>query len=175
MSIIYSIYVKQKIVIDIVFLASFYTLRIFAGGLASNIMPSLWLLAFSIFFFHSLAAVKRQAELVDIIKRSKNEIKGRGYQANDLTILHSIALSSGYLSILVLALYINSPDINTLYSNPTALWAICYLLLYWITRMVFITSRGGMSDDPIIFALQDRVSLICFLAIIIFILYGAFF
>ena len=174
MSLIYSIYIKEKIVIDIIFLAGFYTLRIFAGGVASDTMPSMWLLAFSIFFFHSLAAVKRQAELVDIIKRNKNEIMGRGYQANDLTILNIIALSSGYLSVLVLALYINSPDINALYSNPAALWAICYLLLYWLTRMVFITSRGGMSDDPIIFAIRDRVSLLCFLIAIIFIFYGAF-
>lgn len=169
----YSLNFKRRIVIDICFLAGLYTMRIIVGGFATGIPLSVWLLAFSIFFFFSLASVKRQAELVDMAERNEERAKGRGYQVEDLPIVSMMALSAGYVSVLVMALYVNSPSVLELYANPAALWAICCTLLYWVTRMVFVTHRGYMHDDPVVYAAKDRVSQICFVTILVFGVLGA--
>jgi len=161
----YSFFLKRRIVIDICVLAGLYTFRIIAGGAATSITLSVWLLAFSVFFFLSLAAVKRQAELMDSQTYGNLNPQGRGYATADLPIVANMAISSGYVSVLVMALYLNSPTVSKLYTTPTLLWGICLVLLYWISRMVMITHRGRMHDDPIIFAIKDKVSLVC-LAII---------
>ena len=169
----YSLNLKRRIVIDICVLAGLYTMRIITGGYATGIPLSVWLLAFSIFFFFSLAAVKRQAELVDMVERNELKAKGRGYHVEDLPIISMMALGSGYVSVLVMALYVNSPAVLELYPNPAALWGICCTLLYWLTRMVFVTHRGYMYDDPVLYAAKDRISRICFLAILAFAVVGA--
>ncbi len=155
---LYSLYLKRKIILDICVLALLYTMRIVAGGVATSIELSLWLLAFLIFFFFSLAAVKRQTELVDMAERGILIAKGRGYQVEDLPIISTVGLAAGYISVLVMALYLNSTAVRELYATPNALWGICCVLLYWLTRMVLLTHRGLMHDDPIVFALKDRVS-----------------
>ena len=158
----YSLLLKQKVIADICLLAGLYTIRVVAGGSASHIEISLWLLAFCIFIFFSLASVKRQTELVDMKKRKVAMAKGRGYHVDDLLIISIISLVAGHISVLVLALYISSPTVTILYNNPSALWAVSFILLYWITRMVFITHRGNMNNDPIVFAVTDRTSQMCF-------------
>ena len=158
----YSLFFKQKVIADICLLAGLYTIRVVAGGSASQIEISLWLLAFCIFIFFSLASVKRQAELVDMKKRKISTAKGRGYQVDDLLIISIISLVAGHISVLVLTLYISSPTVAILYNNPSALWAVSFILLYWITRMVFVTHRGDMNNDPIVFAVTDRSSQMCF-------------
>jgi hypothetical protein len=147
-------------------------MRIIAGGMATNIELSAWLLAFSIFLFLSLAAVKRQAELVLISKNKSKKIKGRGYLKSDLPVISIICLCAGYISVLILALYINSPDTLLLYNFPLSLWGICLIQLYWLTRIVIIANRGLLADDPILFALNDRVSQLCLLSVIGFIILG---
>ena len=169
----YSFDLKRRIIIDISVLSCFFTLRIFAGGIATGIMPTVWLLAFSIFFFFSLAAVKRQGELVDLSKRNQLKAMGRGYHIDDVSILSMAALASGYVSVLVMALYINSPTVVELYSRPNALWGICGILLYWQTRIVMVTYRGYMHDDPILYMVKDRISQICFTAMATLIVFGA--
>jgi len=149
---------KRIIIVDIGILAGLYTMRIFAGGVAMDIQLSVWLLAFSIFFFFSLAAVKRQAELVDMKERGRSMAKGRGYHVEDLPIISTVGLAAGYVSVLVMALYVNSPSVLETYAYPPALWGICCVLLYWLTRMVLITHRGLMHDDPIVFATKDMAS-----------------
>ena len=165
---VYSLLLKRKIIIDICVLAGLYTMRILAGGVAAGIELSVWLLAFSIFFFFSLAAVKRQAELVDLAERGTLTVKGRGYHVEDLPIISMVGVASGYVSVLVMALYVNSPKVVTLYAYPHALWGICCVLLYWLTRMVLITHRGSMHEDPVVFAATDSVSQISFLLILAF-------
>jgi 4-hydroxybenzoate polyprenyltransferase/phosphoserine phosphatase len=158
----YSFYLKRKIVVDICTLACLYTVRIVAGG-AATVMPlSVWLLAFSFFFFFSLAAVKRQAELIDEVSRGMIKTIGRGYHVDDLPIIAQIATASGYVSILVLAFYLNSPAVRNLYNTPEVFWGICLVLLYWISHIVIETHRGNMHDDPIVYAVKDKISLICF-------------
>lgn len=169
----YSLYLKRRIVIDICVLAGLYTVRIVAGGAATGVPLSVWLLAFAIFFFLSLAAVKRQAELVDNIKEGKLTASGRGYHVDDLPIISMISISAGYVAVLVMALYVNSPAVVELYARPEALWGVCALLLYWLTRTVMIAHRGQMHDDPVVYAVKDRKSQVCFLAILGFVLAGA--
>jgi 4-hydroxybenzoate polyprenyltransferase len=164
----YSFYFKRHLIIDICVLAGLYTLRIVAGGVATSITLSVWLLAFSIFLFFAIAAVKRQAELVEGITSGEVTSAGRGYRVDDLPLVANMAIASGYLSVLVLALYVNSPSVQKLYSQPYALWGICLVLLYWISRMIMVTHRGGMHDDPIVYALNDRISLLCLVLVVSF-------
>jgi hypothetical protein len=89
-----------------------------------------------------------------------------------LPIITIIGLAAGYISVLVMALYINSPAVQKLYALPDALWGICCLLLYWLTRVVLLTHRGLMDDDPVVFAIKDRVSQICFVAMLVFAIGG---
>lgn len=169
----YSFYFKRRLVVDIIMLAGLYTLRIVAGGVATHIPLSVWLLAFSVFFFFALAAVKRQAELVDGVTTGRGKVAGRGYVPEDLPLVEMMATSSGFVSVLVMALYLSSPEVTKLYHHPTALWGICVVLLYWISRVVMLTHRGQMTDDPVVFATKDYVSLGCGLAIAACALSGA--
>lgn len=157
----YSLHLKRKMVIDICVLAGLYTMRIVAGAVATGIPLSVWMLAFAIFFFLSLAAVKRQAELVDSARRGTLRARGRGYNVGDLPIITMIAIAAGYVSILVLVLYLDSPDVIVLYKAPIMLWGIGPVLLYWITRTVMTAHRGHMHDDPLVYAARDRTSQIC--------------
>ena len=91
----------------------------------------------------------------------------------DLPIISNVALAAGYISVLVMALYITAPAVQQLYAFPYALWGICCVLLYWLTRMVLITHRGSMHDDPIVFAVRDRASQICFVVMLGFATAGA--
>jgi 4-hydroxybenzoate polyprenyltransferase len=155
----YSTILKRFLLVDAVALAGLYTLRIIGGAGAANVALSFWLLLFSVFLFLSLAFVKRYAELDSLRRRQKLQALGRGYRVEDLQVLQSFGTASGYLSVLVLALYINSPEIEPLYHRPKAIWMLCVLLLYWISRVWMTAHRGGMHDDPVVYALRDRVSL----------------
>lgn len=164
----YSLYLKRRAIIDICTLAGLYTIRIVAGGAATGIELSVWLLAFSIFFFFSLAAVKRQAELTDTLKRGKEAATGRGYHVDDLQIITMMAISSGYVSVMVMALYLNAPMVQELYAQPAALWGICLVLFYWLSRTVLLAHRGQMHDDPVVYAAKDRRSQVCGVIILAF-------
>lgn len=170
----YSFYFKRRIVIDICVLSGLYTMRLIAGGVATGLVLSMWLLAFSVFFFFALAAIKRQAELVDAEKAGRLMPTGRGYHTDDLAVISQMSVSSGYVSILVLALYVNSPMVTMHYANPTVLWGICPVLLFWLSWISMITHRGDMHDDPIVFAIKDKISRICGLLIAGFAIGGAF-
>lgn len=158
---VYSFKLKRIIVIDICMLSVLYTLRILAGSVAAEVPCSVWLLAFSIFFFFSLAAVKRQAELVDGIASGLISLHGRGYRATDLPVVGNIVTASGMVSVMVLALYTNSDPVIHLYKRPEMLWGICLVLLFWNSRVAILTQRGEMHDDPLVFAARDRVSQMC--------------
>lgn len=156
----YSFGLKRLVMIDVLTLAGLYTVRIVAGAAATDIPLSFWLLLFAIFIFLSLAIVKRYAELHAMRKQGQLKASGRGYQVEDLALLQSLGASSGYISILVLALYVNSPDIAVLYSHPKMVWMLCPIMLYWVSRVWMQTYRGHMHDDPLVFALKDRISLL---------------
>ena len=155
----YSVKLKRMLLVDAVALAGLYTLRIIAGAGAATVALSFWLLLFSVFLFLSLAFVKRYAELDSLRRQQRLQALGRGYHVEDLAVLQSFGTAAGYLSVLVLALYINSPEIEPLYHRPKAIWMLCVLMLYWISRVWMTAHRGGMHDDPVVYALRDRVSL----------------
>jgi 4-hydroxybenzoate polyprenyltransferase/phosphoserine phosphatase len=161
----YSFWLKRMVVIDICVLAVLYTIRILAGSVATGIPTSMWLLAFSTFFFFSLASVKRQAELVDGMATGATKAHGRGYHVDDLPTVSNIAVASGMVSVLVLALYANSEPVRRLYNTPEVLWGMCLILLFWNSRIAILTHRGQMHDDPVVFAARDRVSHCCILGV----------
>lgn len=156
----YSFALKERVLIDTLTLAGLYTLRIIAGAAAVGVPLSFWLLLFSVFLFLSLAFVKRFAELDALRRQQRLRAAGRGYHVEDLPLLQNLGVASGYLSVLVLALYINSPAIEALYRRPKLVWMLCVLMLYWISRVWMTAQRGCMHDDPVVFALKDRVSLV---------------
>lgn len=156
----YSLSLKRYMAIDVIVLAMLYTMRIIAGAAACGLELTFWILAFSMFIFLSLALVKRYAELREARNKGKTEkTRGRGYYPDDLEMISSLGASSGYLAVMVLALYINSQAKGGLYSHPEVIWLACPLLLFWITRVWMLTHRGRMHDDPMVFAVRDRVSL----------------
>ena len=158
----YSFYFKQVALLDVILLAGLYTMRIMAGSASVDIWPSSWLLAFSTFIFLSLALVKRYAELV-IIHAETGKVPVRGYQIIDKELLASLGSGSGYVAVLVLAIYISSGKAEILYTRHHFIWLLCPLLLYWISYVWLIAHRGAMLDDPLVFALKDRVSQITLL------------
>lgn len=161
LTVAYSVALKRHLVIDVCTLAGLYTIRIIVGGVAAGVPLSVWMLAFSIFIFLCLAAVKRQAELKSGLPDGRTTASGRAYESDDLPIMAMMSIAAGYVAVLIVALYIDSANIRPLYDTPELLWGICPVLLYWISRMVMITHRGRMHDDPIVFAMRDKVSLIC--------------
>ncbi len=156
----YSLRLKRIALVDVMTLAGLYTLRIIAGSAATHIEPSFWLLAFSVFVFLSLGFVKRYAELYDARKAGKLAGHGRGYGSDDLALIMNLGTASGYCAVLVIALYINSAESMALYYHHKPMWLICPLMLFWISRVWMLTTRGHMHDDPVVFALRDRVSLL---------------
>ena len=156
----YSLVLKQIALLDVMTLAALYTLRIIAGAAATHIALSFWLLAFSVFLFLSLGFVKRYAELYDARKAAELAGHFRGYDADDLSLIMSFGTAAGYCAVVVIALYINSADSLSLYHHHKTMWLICPLMLFWISRVWMLTARGHMHDDPVVFALGDRVSLL---------------
>jgi len=161
LTIAYSFALKRLMAVDVIALAMLYTIRIIAGAAAFGMALTSWVLAFSMFIFLSLALVKRYAELREArFQGVVGKTRGRGYYPSDLEMVSSLGAASGYLSVMVLALYIQDTSTLILYSNPKIIWLACPLLLFWITRVWMLTHRGDMHDDPIVFAIRDKVSLI---------------
>lgn len=157
----YSLLLKRAMMVDVVTLAALYTIRIIAGAFATGLELTFWLLAFSMFMFLSLALVKRYAELRMVKSKADDEkVSGRGYYPSDLGMLASLGAASGYLSVMVLALYIQEGSTANLYAHPKYIWLACPLLLFWVSRTWMLTHRGHMHDDPVVFAVKDRISLL---------------
>ena len=166
----YSFKLKRVVLLDVSILAVLYTLRIIAGTFAVSLDLSYWLIIFSIFMFTSLAMIKRVSELYNLMLQDKEKVEGRGYVVKDREIILALGSASGFVSILVFALYIHDPLIVQRYTQPEWLWLIVPALLYWIGRVWIIAHRGQMDEDPIVFALYDKLSY----AILAFIAIGVF-
>lgn len=114
----YSLRLKRIVLLDVFILAALYTLRMIAGAAATGIPLSFWLLAFSMFFFLSLALVKRYAELLLLEQEQQDGAAGRGYRLVDLETLSQLSITSDYLAVLVLSLYIDGDTVGTVYRYP---------------------------------------------------------
>jgi 4-hydroxybenzoate polyprenyltransferase len=168
----YTFVLKRRAILDVITLASLYTLRLVAGAALVEVPLSRWFLAFSIFFFFSLALVKRVVELRDRAGDPEKFAPGRGYAAADIPILMSLGTAAVSVSSLVYCLYITSEDVGTLYARPDLLWAALPILLYWQARVWLLTARGKVDGDPVVFAIRDRLSHVLG-AVFLLILWGA--
>ena len=154
----YSFRLKAEPVVDVLVLAGLYALRVVAGGAATGVPLSEWLLAFSLFFFLGLALLKRYVELRQMETGAAPSDNGRGYLAADASLVRSVGPATGLFSVLVLALYVTSPEVRVLYERPVLLWLAIPAFLYWTMRMWLLAHRGRMPDDPVLFAVRDPAS-----------------
>ncbi len=172
LTLLYSFLLKRLLLLDVVALAGLYTIRVIAGGSATSIELSFWLLAFSLFLFLSLAILKRYTELHLLNKAGLNKTLGRCYQSTDIEVLSHLGTSSGLIAVLVLALYINSDEISKFYQHEQMMWFMIPIGLYWIMRIWVLAHRGKVDDDPVLFAAKDRATWLMALVVAI-ILYSA--
>ena len=159
-TLVYSFYFKRKLLLDVFLLSGLYTVRILAGSAAANVAISTWLAAFSIFFFLSLAFVKRFSELENLRERGGVISNGRGYFVSDLEQLRALGTGAAYASVIIMTLYIRDPDTRLLYGHPYLLWLVVPVLLLWLSQVWMLASRGQMNDDPVVWALTSKRSLL---------------
>jgi len=161
----YSLYFKRVVLIDVILLSGLYTLRMLAGGAATGVTFSPWLAAFSIFLFLSLAMVKRFSELQNIRAQGNTLSNGRGYLLADIEQIRSFGTASAYASVVVFAFYIYGSGATGLYHHPSRMWLMTPLMILWLSRVWLLASRGELDEDPVIFAVTDRMSLLIGLCI----------
>lgn len=155
----YSFVLKRQMLVDVVALACLYTIRVVAGGVALGVPISEWLLAFSTFVFLSLALIKRHSEMALRLDAGLPDPTDRSYRLSDLPIITALAGASGYCAVIVFALYLSSDTVRALYGRPQVLWLVCPAILYWVSRMLMLSHRNELHDDPVLFAMRDRASL----------------
>lgn len=160
LTLLYSIWLKTIVLIDCLTLSILYSIRIIAGAIVVEVVLSFWLLAFSVFIFLSLAFVKRYVEITLHAPKGNKMIHGRGYFKKDAQLVQTIGVVAGYLSVLLMALYIHSENVAILYSFPELIWSAVFLILFWVSWLWFKAHRGEVPDDPLIFAVRDKTSLI---------------
>ena len=156
----YSLYLKRKLLLDVFVLSGLYTVRILAGSAATAVAISTWLGGFSVFFFLSLAFVKRFSELYSLRERGGIATTGRGYRVGDLEQLRALGTGAAYAAVVVMTLYISNPETHQLYRHPIRLWLVVPTLLLWLSNVWMLTSRGEMHDDPVVYAITDMRSLL---------------
>ena len=169
-SLAYTAWFKRKLLLDVIVLAGLYTLRIIAGVAVLGVEPSFWLLGFAMFLFSSLAALKRFIEIQERPADALLTHSVRAYIPQDQPIIGMIGIANGFLAVLVLAFYIDSNAVSSLYQHTVLLWLLCPLMMYWIGRIWLLSSRSLVHGDPVVFALRDRASyivLVCGLAILL--------
>ncbi len=169
----YTLYLKEKLFVDVIVLGFLYTLRVYAGGLSADIDVSSWLLGFSWFFFLSLAFMKRYTDLLLIKNNNQEELFGRGYSVLNLGFVQKAGIISGIISLIILALYVNSEQVLILYKSPLLIWLTLPIILYWLMHMWMVAYRGNMTDDPIIYAFKEGYSYVAFSIIILILIIAA--
>jgi 4-hydroxybenzoate polyprenyltransferase len=154
----YSLQLKKMALLDVFVLSSFYSFRILAGALISSTPLSQWFLAFSMFFFLSLAMAKRYSELVHATNLLKAGNSGRGYRGDDRELLMALGVGSSFSAVVILSLYVHSQDVTALYLSPQYLFLLCPIILYWLSRNWLLAHRGELKEDPVTLAIRDKVS-----------------
>jgi 4-hydroxybenzoate polyprenyltransferase len=170
----YSLFIKRKMIADAVALALLYSIRVVAGAVATGLMVSEWLLAFSLFVFTSLALVKRFTELTTHLNNNSSGPLNRNYITSDLPVIAALAAASALNAITVFALYISSDAVRALYVHPEVLWLACPILIYWFARLIVLSNRRLISDDPVVFAVKDQNSWFVAALILVLMLIASF-
>jgi 4-hydroxybenzoate polyprenyltransferase len=169
----YSLYLKRKMLIDVVILAVLYTLRVLGGAVAISVVVSEWLLAFCVFIFLGLALIKRYIELQTRLDHGLDDPINRNYRLGDGSVVAALAAASGFNAVTVFTLYIASPLVQQMYNRPILLWLVCPIMIYWFARTLMMAHRRMMADDPIVFALKDKVSRLTVCAIVLIVVLAA--
>ena len=161
----YSLFLKRMLILDVVTLALLYTVRVIGGAVAIQVAVSPWLLAFCLCLFMSLALLKRFVELTGRADSNRGESSApeptsRDYRVSDMGMVGALAAAAGFNAVTVLALYISTDDVAQYYARPELLWLVCPILMYWIARAMMLAQRRAMHDDPVVFAMKDKVSLL---------------
>ena len=164
LTMLYSLYLKKVALFDVFVLSSFYSFRILAGALISATPLSQWFLAFSMFFFLSLAMAKRYSELLHASDLVSAGNSGRGYHTGDRELLLSLGVGSSFSAVVIFSLYVQSQDVRLLYSSPEFLLLLCPIVLYWLSRNWLLAHRGELKEDPVTLAIRDPVSYVVALA-----------
>lgn len=154
----YSLVLKRKMLVDVITLASLYSLRVIGGAVAVGIAVSPWLIGFCLTLFISLALIKRYVELAGRLDANLPELTNRDYRKSDIGMVAALAAAAGVNAVTVFALYISTDAVRALYTSPDILWFVCPILFYWIARALMLAQRREMDDDPVVFALKDRLS-----------------
>jgi 4-hydroxybenzoate polyprenyltransferase/phosphoserine phosphatase len=170
----YSLYLKRVVLVDVILLSGLYTVRLLAGAAATRVQISPWLGAFALFLFLSLAMVKRVSELENTRSRGQAPASGRGYLLSDIEQVRSFGTASAYASVVVFSFYIGAHEVTALYRHPGRLWLITPLMIWWLSRVWLLASRGQMDEDPVIFAVTDRLSLLTGAAVVVIAALAAF-
>lgn len=155
----YSAYLKRLLMVDIVMLAMLHTLRVLAGCAATHIEPSFWLLAFSFFLFLSLALLKRHSELFNLEQAGREKTSGRGYGIADRGPIGIMGINSAFVSLVIFMLYFNSENVLKLYRQPSWLFGIVPLAMFWLGRLWLLSFRGQVNEDPLLYVSRDPISL----------------
>ncbi|MFY9842093.1 MAG: UbiA family prenyltransferase [Terriglobales bacterium] len=158
LTMLYSLYLKKVALLDVFVLSSFYSFRILAGALISGTPLSQWFMAFSMFFFLSLAMAKRYSELLSASDLVRAGNSGRGYHTGDRELLLSLGVGSSFSAVVIFSLYVQSQDVRLLYSSPEFLFLLCPIVLYWLSRTWLLAHRGELKEDPVTLAIRDPVS-----------------
>lgn len=158
LTMLYSLYLKRIALLDVFVLSGFYSFRILAGALISATPLSQWFLAFSMFFFLSLAMAKRYSELLHASELVKTGNSGRSYRTGDRELLLSLGVGSSFSAVVIFSLYVQSQDVRLLYSSPEFLLLLCPIVLYWLSRTWLLAHRGELKEDPVTLAIRDPVS-----------------
>lgn len=151
-ALLYNLGIKRTLWLDQVLLSALYALRVIAGALAASVLPSPWLVSFSLFVFLSLAALKRYAELVRTLFE---RLPGRAYQRADAPIVAAFGIAAALAATVVLALYVNAPEVARMYARSQVLWALGPIVLVWLARLWTLAHRGELRADPVLYALRD--------------------
>jgi 4-hydroxybenzoate polyprenyltransferase len=164
------------VLVDVILLSGLYVVRILAGAAATTVPISPWLGSFSLFLFLSLAMVKRFSELQNTRARGQSITNGRGYLLGDIEQLRSFGTSSAYAAAVVFSFYIyfGARDVTALYRHAGRLWLIMPFLILWLSRVWLLASRGELDEDPVIFAVTDRISLLIGAAVAVIAALAAF-
>ena len=167
----YSLFFKRKTFIDVIILALLFAIRVLAGAAVSAVTLSQWFLAFFVFIFLALALVKRQSELYVLGETGQSESSGRAYYAKDIGVITALGAASSLASIVVLSMYLYSPEVRASYTQPEFMWGLIPLLIYWLGRIALLANRGVIKDDPVQFAIFDGASwLTCIGMVVLFVI-----
>ncbi len=169
----YSFYFKSIPIVDCLVLASLYTIRVVGGAIVLSSSLSFWLLAFSAMFFFSLSLLKRYAEISRLVELGKKSLFGRGYELEDMHLILNMGISSGYGSIIIMMLYLNSPEIIKLHNYNEFAWLTIPVLLFWMSYIWLQAHRNKIADDPVIFSMRDLKSILSGIAFFAFMLIGS--